>query len=132
MSRIFIIEDDKIMSECIARAVGKALPNDAENDVSEHNIYTFTNAVEAMAALDNNLPDLIFLDILLSGPNGFSFLNELISYSDTMKIPVVIVTSLDLESRNLSHYGVVKILQKETMTPEMIMDMTKEVLNYAK
>ena len=44
---------------------------------------------------------MIFLDILLTGPDGFTFLNELISYSDTAKIPIVIVSSLDFSGKDL-------------------------------
>ena len=47
---IFIIEDDKIMAECIARAC------------KDYETKTFFNAIEAMADIDRNMPDLIFLD----------------------------------------------------------------------
>ena len=39
---------------------------------------------------------------------------------DTARIPVVLISSLDFSNRNLSHYGVVQVLQKSTMTPEDI------------
>lgn len=105
---IFIIDDDKIMANCIARAVG-----------GETRI--FSNAIEAINLIsDGEIPRLIFLDILLDGPDGFTFLNELVSYSDTQKIPIVIVSSLDFAERDLSDYGVVGILNKDTMTPEEI------------
>ncbi|MBQ6510401.1 response regulator [Candidatus Saccharibacteria bacterium] len=105
---IFIIEDDKIMAECIARAC------------KDYETKTFFNAIEAMADIDRNMPDLIFLDILLSGPDGFTFLNELASYSDTAKIPIIIISSLNLENQDLSEYGVVEILNKDTMYPKEI------------
>ena len=60
---IFVIDDDEIMAECVARATKK------ETKI-------FHNAIEAMNALDDGLPELIFLDILLDGPDGFTFLNE--------------------------------------------------------
>ena len=104
---IYIIDDDDIMAECIARAV------DAPARI-------FSNAIEAINAIDDEFPDLIFLDILLDGPDGFTFLNELASYQDTAKIPIVIVTSLDLSGRNLEQYGVVGILSKDDMTPKEI------------
>ena len=44
-----------------------------------------------------------------------------------MKIPVVIVTSLELSGRDLSDYGVVGVLSKETMRPE---EMMEYVLKY--
>lgn len=103
---IFVIEDDEIMSECIARACGKK-------------VMTFSNAISAMNAISEGvMPKLIFLDVLLDGPDGFTLLNELISYSDTASIPVVIVSSLDFKGKDLSVYGVVGILSKDTMKPE--------------
>lgn len=108
---IFVIDDDEIMARCIARMVP-----DTE---------IFSNAISAMQRISEGiLPDLIFLDILLDGPDGFTFLNELISYTDTAKIPVVIVSSLGFKEQELSKYGVVGVLNKDTMTPE-------EIKNYA-
>ncbi|MBO4812943.1 response regulator [Candidatus Saccharibacteria bacterium] len=114
---IFVIDDDEIMAECIARW--------AKGEVKK-----FTNAIEAMNAIsDGVLPDMIFLDILLDGPDGFTFLNEMVSYDDTAKIPVVVVSSLDLSKYNLAEYGVVKVLSKDTMVPADIKECVDE---YAK
>ncbi len=106
---IFIIDDDEIMAECVARAAGKK------------DVKIFTNAIMAMNTItEGEIPELIFLDILLDGPDGFTFLNELASYTDTSKIPVVIVSSLDFSKRDLSQYGVVGFLNKDEMLPEEI------------
>lgn len=114
---IFVIDDDEIMAECVAMACKKE-------------VKVFTNAIEAMNAIsDGELPELIFLDVLLDGPDGFTFLNELVSYDDTVKIPIVIVSSLDLRGRNLLEYGVVGVLNKEKMKPQEICDYVQQ---YAK
>lgn len=111
---LYIIDDDEIMAECIARACdGRA-------------VKVFSNAVEAMAAMNEGIPELIFLDILLDGPDGFTFLNELISYTDTARIPIVIVSSLDFKDKDLTEYGVVGVLDKATMTPQEIKDYVRE------
>lgn len=118
---IFVIDDDIVMAKCVARACKKM-------DEEAKEIRMFTNGIEAMEAISSGeVPDLIFLDVLLDGPDGFTFLNELLSYDDTMKIPVVIVTSLELSGRDLSDYGVVGVLSKETMRPE---EMREYVLRY--
>ncbi len=107
---IFIIDDDRIMANCIA-------------DVVQNDYKVFSNAIDAMNEISiSGLPKLIFLDILLDGPDGFTFLNELASYTDTARIPIVIITSLDLDNRDLAMYGVVGILKKEKMTPQDIKD----------
>ena len=105
---IFIIDDDEIMADCIKRACKK------ETQI-------FTNAIDAMSAIsDGIIPQLIFLDILLTGPDGFTFLNELVSYSDTSQIPVVIISSLDFKNQDLKNYGVVGVLNKDNMLPQEI------------
>ena len=73
-----------------------------------------------MNSLDENLPSLIFLDILLPGPDGFTFLNEIMSYPDTSKIPIILITSLNLEKFDLKVYGIKGILKKDKMKPEEI------------
>jgi len=113
---IYIIEDDEIMAECIARAC------------KEGEVKIFPDAIAAMDAISSEIPDLIFLDVLLTGPDGFTFLNELASYQDTAKIPIVIVSSLDFKGQDLSAYGVVGILDKSTMTPK---DMEEYVKRYS-
>lgn len=114
---VFVIDDDEIMAECLKRIIG----GDAD---------FFSNAIEAMQAISDGLtPDLIFLDVLLDGPDGFTFLNELASYVDTAKIPVVIVSSLDLSKKDLSQYGVVGFLNKDSMEPEDIRSYVRQYCN---
>lgn len=109
---IYIIDDDRMMAECVARAIKATQKNLV--------VRFFRNGIEAMAAIDEEVPELIFLDVLLDGPNGFTFLNELMSYSDTVKIPVVIVSGIAMKETNLKDYGVVGVLNKSTMKPEQI------------
>lgn len=113
---IYIIDDDTIMAECVARALQVA---------GKYQIHHFSDAIAAMNSLDEYFPDLIFLDILLNGPNGFNFLNELISYTDTAKIPIVLFSSLNLQDANLSEYNIIKVLSKETMTPQDIQEAAR-------
>lgn len=114
---IFIIDDDTLMSSCLAKEI-------LSEGISE--VECYSNGIEAMEAMNKKIPDLIFLDILLDGPDGFSFLNELSSYEDTEKIPVVIISSVNLNDANLSEYGVVKVLDKSLMTPTDIKEIIKK------
>lgn len=110
---IFIIEDDFTFATCLKKYCGK------------QEVMLFSNVIDAINNLDSHFPDLIFLDILLTGPDGFTFLNELASYPDTSKIPIVIISSINFKGKDLSDYGVVGALNKETLLP-------KEVQNYVK
>lgn len=115
---VFIVEDNRVF----ARTLKKEVSNCGAR------VRVFHNAVEAAFATNDELPALIFLDVLLSGPDGFTFLNEMASYPDTAKIPVVVISSLELSAFDLRDYNVVKVLAKEEMTPE---DVERYVMKYA-
>lgn len=105
------------MAECLARAC------------RDMTCQIFHDAIGAMTVMsEEELPNLILLDVLLNGPDGFTLLNELISYPDTAAIPIVLVTSLSLSSADLAHYGVRAVLAKETMTPASIHQVVTQVL----
>lgn len=113
---IFIVEDDPFFAKCLERYCKKET-------------RVFSNVVDAVNAIDETFPDLIFLDILLTGPDGFTLLNELVSYSDTAKIPVVIVSSLDFKDKDLSIYGVIGVLNKDTVTPKEVKEYVERYTN---
>lgn len=114
---IFVIDDDEIMARCIGRA-------------SRQEYQIFRDGISAMAAIsEGELPTMIFLDVLLNGPDGFTFLNELISYEDTAEIPVVIVSSLKLSQGQLANYNIVAALNKDEMHPAEIRRLTEGYAN---
>lgn len=111
---IIIIEDDKNIAKCIAKA-------------TEQETAIFSNAIDAMKAIEDGLwPRMIFLDVLLNGPDGFTFLNELLSYPDTAAIPVILLSSEDLDCRDVFMYGVTESLNKDTMTPAEIKEYVRK------
>ena len=113
---IFVIDDDKAMAECVGRATRR-----------EYRI--FGNGIDAMNAIaEGELPEMIFLDVLLDGPDGFAFLNELVSYEDTARIPVVVVSGLKMDLVALRDYDVVGVLDKETMRPAEILELVETTM----
>lgn len=117
MSLAYVIEDNEIMSELFSRYLC---------GVCE--VKVFHDAISAIQNISADAPDMIFLDVLLTGPDGFTFLNEIVSYEDTAKIPVVIVTSLDIKADSLKNYNVVKILRKDSLIPDDMKDIAREIL----
>ena len=103
---IYLIDDDINMAQCLSRYL------------RPEKTRIFSNAIDAINHIDEDAPKLIFLGVLLDGPDAFTFLNEIASYENTAQIPVVIVTSLKLKAANLAPYGVRKVLSKENLTPE--------------
>lgn len=121
---IFIIEDDPDFAEIYQKHLKRNFP--------ENPVQIFYNAIEANAAFselrEEELPSLIILDILLTGPDGFTLLNELLSYPETSQIPVLLISSLNLGQMSLQAYNIRAILNKETFTPEDFLNKVQDIL----
>ena len=122
---IFIIEDDPDFAEIYQKHLTRNFP--------EIPLQIFYNAIEANAAFselrEEELPSLIILDVLLTGPDGFTLLNELLSYPETSQIPVLLISSLNLGQMSLQAYNVRAILNKETFTPADFVIKIKNILS---
>lgn len=78
-----------------------------EKNIRELLIYTLEtigfsargmgNGKELRQALKEELPDLILLDIMLPGEDGYSILERLKSVQETRSIPVIMVTAKEAE-----------------------------------
>ena len=121
---IFIIEDDPDFAEIYQKHLTRNFP--------EIPLQIFYNAIEANAAFselsEEELPSLIILDVLLTGPDGFTLLNELLSYPETSQIPVLLISSLNLAKFSLHAYNVRAILNKETFTPDDFINKVQDIL----
>lgn len=121
---IFIIEDDSDFVEIYQKHLTRYFPEIPQR--------VFYNAIEANVAFsqlsEEELPSLIILDVLLTGPDGFTLLNELLSYPETSQIPVLLISSLNLSQISLRAYNVRAILNKETFTPADFLNKVQDIL----
>jgi len=60
-----------------------------------YSVVEFASAEEAQDWLKKKLPDLILLDLMLSGTDGFAFCRELRKAERTAWVPVIMVTARD-------------------------------------
>ncbi|KJS70279.1 MAG: response regulator [Serpentinimonas sp.] len=63
-----------------------------------YRVRTAQNADEAMLELAKQLPDLILMDVVMPGTNGFSLTRNLARHPQYGKVPVFICSSKNLES----------------------------------
>lgn len=119
----FILEDDPIFARLFSKSLRRAFPDST--------VSVFENAIDAINALPDDCtpPSVIILDVLLTGPDGFTFLNEIASYSDLSCVPIIIVSSLNFPMQTLESYNVKKILNKATMTPQDLSAAISEILS---
>ncbi len=84
---LYIVEDDAN----IRQMESYALKN------SGFEVAEFANAAEFWRACETQLPELLLLDILLPGEDGFALLQKLRNQPQTHDIPVIIVTAKSTE-----------------------------------
>ena len=110
--KIFIIEDDRGWERYYARIL------------KSYDLEFFHDGVEAIAAMDETVPDLVILDVLLTGPTGFAILHEMRSYAELMDVPVIVVSSVKISEID-ENYGVRKVFDKAEMTPQDLLATVK-------
>ncbi len=120
MSKILIIEDDKFLRELINR---KLQSMDFET----------VSAIDGEGGLEltgKEKPDIILLDLILPGINGFEVLAKIKGNEATSSIPVIILSNLgqkdDIEKG--MNLGAVDYLVKAHFTPNEIIEKINQVL----
>ena len=59
-----------------------------------HKVALAANGEECLSFIDKQLPDLVFLDIMMPGLNGFEVCEKLKNDSRTSEIPVIFISAL--------------------------------------
>ncbi len=85
---------------------------------------------EAIEVIDAHPPQVIILDVLLTGQNAFTLLHELRSHVDLGVIPVILCTNsaYAIADEDVVAYGVQALLDKTTMQPSDLISAVKKVL----
>ena len=120
MTNVLIVEDDKWLAEHFSRVLNS----------SGYKSKMVLNAIDAMNEIDHSCPDVIILDVLLTGSTAFALLGELQSYCDTGQIPIILCTNLaaDFKLADLKNYGVKRIIDKSKMVPEDLVAAIRSVI----
>ncbi|MDB5162226.1 MAG: response regulator BaeR [Candidatus Saccharibacteria bacterium] len=119
--KILLVEDDPWLAELEVKTL--------ENAGFE--VTHAPHAPSAIVKLDEVKPDVMILDVLLTGSTAFALLHEMQSYDDSGALPIILCTnmaeSIDLE--DVKSYGVRRIVDKSTMVPADLIAAVKAVLS---
>ncbi len=80
--RVLLIESDRLQADTYVAALKRA----------GHTVSHAANAQLAVHAADEHIPDVVVLELQLSGHNGVEFLYEFRSYPEWLHVPVVLYT----------------------------------------
>jgi DNA-binding response OmpR family regulator len=118
--KILIIEDDKFLRELIVRKLGP----------KNYTILEAIDGEEGMKKIREEKPDLIILDLILPGIDGFTVLSKMKEDPVLSLIPVIILSNLGQkeEIEKGLKLGAIDYLVKAHFTPEEIIEKITNIL----
>ncbi len=83
-----------------------------------------------MARLQADKPDVILLDLMMPEMDGFAVVAALQKEAGWRDIPVIVITSLDLDAKDRErlHSGVQSVLVKETFPPAELVERIRRLV----
>jgi len=128
-AKILIVEDD----ESINRLINLALLSEGY-----YNIQKAFDGVTALGLINNSMPDIILLDIMLPELDGLSLCRKIKADKVLKSIPVIMITAKSLEEDVLNGFeaGAVDYITKPFSTKILLArikaHLTKEIKNILK
>lgn len=120
MAKILLIEDDKFLRELIIQKLSK----------EGFDVVEGIDGEEGLKKIKEEKPNLVLLDLLLPGIDGFEVLTRAKQDPEINKIPVLILSNLgdreDIE-KGLK-LGAADFLVKANFTPGEIIEKIKKIL----
>lgn len=118
--KILLVEDDPWLAELEMKTLSEA----------GFSVTHAPHAPSAIVKVDEIQPDVMILDVLLTGTTAFALLHELQSYDDTGNLPIILCTNMadSVKLEDLKSYGVRRIVDKTTMKPDDLVAAVRSVL----
>jgi len=117
---ILVVEDDKFLRELISRKLTG----------EDFDVLEAVDGEEGIKKIKEGKPDLVLLDLILPGIDGFEFLAKAREDPETSSIPIIILSNLGQreEVDKGLKLGAVDYLIKAHFTPGEIIEKIKNVL----
>jgi CheY-like chemotaxis protein len=122
--RVLIVEDDAAQRQVVRTAL----------ESEGYAVDEARDGREGLVRVRATLPNVIILDLLMPGMDGFEFAAALQAQPDWRRIPVVVVTAKDLtpDDRRRLEAGVAKILLKHEFDPGELVDQLRSSIAAAR
>ncbi len=119
MKKVLVVEDNASLKDAIKFKLAKG----------DYDFSMVSTAEDALKELKKQIPDVIWLDLLLPGQSGLDFLKVLRSNKKYMNIPVLIVSNSGSEEKQKTAEGlnILGYFIKSNYTLDEIFGKIKEI-----
>lgn len=120
---VLIVDDELDARQLYQKLAARALPGRA--------VRTAEHGAEALALMEDEVPGLVILDLMMPGVDGFAVLQHMRSQPETRHVPVVIMSGRLLTSADVHRldYGHVVFHSKHLLTEEETAEVLQQTLN---
>jgi DNA-binding response OmpR family regulator len=118
--RILIVEDDKFVRELISQKLTE----------EKFEVSSAKDGEEGVLKIESEKPDLVLLDLILPGIDGFEVISKIRENPDTESIPIVILSNLG-EKKDVDRgikLGANDYMIKAHFTPKEIVEKVRSIL----
>jgi DNA-binding response OmpR family regulator len=105
---ILLVEDDVVVADVLRRMLIRA----------DYTVRIATDGWQALVALEEELPAILILDLILPGVNGFTILEQI--RQQQIPLPVIVITANPLYHDSLDHAGIHHMLIKPFWIEELL------------
>ena len=114
--KILVIDDDATTLEIIVQALSKA----------GYEVFLAQSGEKGLEIARNKSPDVMVIDVLMPGMDGFMLLKELKKDSATQKIPVLVLSARQNVADTIRRLGAVTFINKP-VEPKQLLNQIKKL-----
>ncbi|MGA1236842.1 MAG: response regulator [Limisphaerales bacterium] len=117
---VLVVEDEPSIRQMVRRVLEK----------EGWTVREAENGMEGLRAMEQHVPSIVLLDLMMPVMNGFDFIRELRRREEWRNIPVVILTAKDLtgEDREQLKGNVELVLQKGDYSRDRLLDEVRDMV----
>lgn len=117
---ILLVDDHEPTREMMARILDKA----------GWKVREASNGKTALRSMEEALPDLVLLDLMMPEMNGFQFITEMRKNPGWQSIPVIVITAKTLTASERQHLNgyVEQVLQKGAYSRESLLQEVRDLV----
>jgi signal transduction histidine kinase/ABC-type sugar transport system substrate-binding protein/AraC-like DNA-binding protein/ActR/RegA family two-component response regulator len=119
---ILIVDDEAEARDFYQRLVNEALPG--------YPVLSAENGTVALASMEETVPSLVILDLMMPEVDGFMVLEKMRSRSETRQVPVLVMSGklLSLEDIQRLDYARVTFQSKELLSDDEAVALLRKIL----
>ena len=117
-NKILVVDDDPEISSLVQYTL----------ESMGHQVQVCDNGREVIATLRSYKPDLLLLDVMLPGIDGYSLASQITEDADTKKLPIIVLSALEPSRAMFQRFSQVAAFLTKPFNTDDLMEAVKNAL----